>query len=399
MNKQFFESLIGKPIEIFVASDMPKTTGIVKACDENFVYIDDEIWSYKLILGIRPVKRESQPVKPAEPVTPPVSEEQQQPELELEPEPEPEPEIKQEPKPEPKPEPELKPETESKTKSEPKHKPEPKPKPEPIVLPDREFSGVLTSFFPTKRWGFIKSEEVKRAGIPLRDGERVFVHINQIADGELCRKLLISGDTEYNIDVVFRLINNQRGVAADEVKEVIHVKLGELMTAQAQPETVNAQEKSAEVAEAAVNADESNEKKESSEPVKAVENAPALPEKELPYEEGEIDFFERYRNPPYGELITKGNVTCYFNDTDVVDPLLSVFLETTPNPADVKVKFIKTKQGSKDKKHAVKLEAVDAFPEDRVKEWEKSGLIEKAKERLKLTVTTNNDNLKEPLVV
>ncbi len=395
MNKKFFESLIGKPIEIFVASDMPKTTGIVKACDENFVYIDDEIWSYKLILGIRPVKRESQPVEPAEPVTPPVSEEQQQ--LELEPEPEPESEIKQEPKPEPKPEPELKPETESKTKSEPKHKPEPKPKPEPIVLPDREFSGVLTSFFPTKRWGFIKSEEVKRAGIPLRDGERVFVHINQIADGELCRKLLISGDTEYNIDVVFRLINNQRGVAADEVKEVIHVKLGELMTAQAQPEAVNAQEKSTEVINN--NADESNEKKESSEPVKAVENVPALPEKELPYEEGEIDFFERYRNPPYGELITKGNVTCYFNDTDVVDPLLSVFLETTPNPADVKVKFIKTKQGSKDKKHAVKLEAVDAFPEDRVKEWEKSGLIEKAKERLKLTVTTNNDNLKEPLVV
>ena len=397
MNKKFFESLIGKPIEIFVASDMPKTTGIVKACDENFVYIDDEIWSYKLILGIRPVKQENQPVKPAEPVTPPVSEEQQQPELEPEPEPEPEPEIKQEPKPEPKPEPELKPETESKTKSEPKHKPEPKPKPEPIVLPDREFSGVLTSFFPTKRWGFIKSEEVKRAGIPLRDGERVFVHINQIADGELCRKLLISGDTEYNIDVVFRLINNQRGVAADEVKEVIHVKLGELMTAQAQPEAVNAQEKSTEVINN--NADESNEKKESSEPVKAVENVPALPEKELPYEEGEIDFFERYRNPPYGELITKGNVTCYFNDTDVVDPLLSVFLETTPNPADVKVKFIKTKQGSKDKKHAVKLEAVDAFPEDRVKEWEKSGLIEKAKERLKLTVTTNNDNLKEPLVV
>ena len=61
MRKNLFENFIGKQVELFMAPNMPVTSGILTSCDDDFVVIGDEVWSYKAILGIKPLSATAVP--------------------------------------------------------------------------------------------------------------------------------------------------------------------------------------------------------------------------------------------------------------------------------------------------------------------------------------------------
>ena len=93
-------------------------------------------------------------------------------------------------------------------------------------------------------------------------------------------------------------------------------------------------------------------------------------------EEGEIEFYRRYDSIPNGQIRIKGNKLFKFIDSDVVDPVLRVFLEITPNPEGQKVKFIRG-MTSKEAVKATNIEVAVPFPDEKIKDWEKSGLLKK----------------------
>ena len=332
MRKNLFENFIGKQVELFMAPNMPVTSGILMSCDDDFVVIGDEVWSYKAILGIKPLS--SATAVPQNIVT-------QKREEKVSPSPSnsehnvtaPHEEEKKAPKPQP-----VLPETPAPSE-EVKTETEEEVKPAEIEIPDREFSGILTTYYDSRHWGFIESDDVVRAGIPLRDGKKVFVHFNQITDMDLRKKLMTSENESPNIYVVFRLVRKQDGVAADDVKENpsvkenLHVKIADLVADQ-------------------------------------MENQPEV---------GEIDYYRRYENPPYGKIRIAGNQLFHFEDIDVIDPVLAVFLEVSPSAEGQAVKFIR-KKGPKGKMKASNVEAAEPFPEEKLKSW--ADLIEKAKKRM-----------------
>ncbi len=403
MNRRIFENYIGKQVELFVAPDMPKVSGVLEVFDEDFFVIGDEIWSYKAILGIRPIKTKNglkkqkiQKEPEEEPTEEPAEKKVEQPAR---------PNQAQKAAKQPQTadtEASVLPDTPSEEvpviPAEDSKSVEPSATPvetaadipsvdekTPIVIPNREFTGVLTSFnYEHKRWGFIESDEVKKAGIPLRDGERVFVHLNQITDEALRAKLLTEKPKNPNIDVAFKLTNNTKGVAADNVKEVIHVKISDVVnpiTAAAES-TAKTEPTENDKAEDAVK-DEKNElasEPETAQPEVPKQAADSFADIEEPKEEGEIDYYRRYDNLPNGEIRMKGNKLFRFEDTDVIDPVLAVFLEVSPSAEGQQVKFVK-RMGAKGKMRATKIEAAVPFPEEKIKEWE--GLIEKAKLRMK----------------
>ncbi len=413
MKREVFGNLTGEQVEIFLTPNMPYTSGVLTSCDDDFVTIDgDEIWSYKAILGLRiahgqlpkraepvtpkTVKQTAEAVSTEEPkeVTEPVSVTQQvtQPVKE---EPKKEEEKKSEavkvPEPVSVPPKGEQPEQKSKSeevsavpvketqtvKEEPKKeekKPE-APKVPEIKLPDREFTGILTDFYyDHRRWGFIKSAEVLKAGVPLRDGEKVFVHLNQITDKVLRKKLLDEKPETPDIEVTFRLMQNQKGIAADDVRTANHVKIGDILplgvsivpTEEAKPEDTKSSPESPSTAPAEATAEVSPE---------APTEAPVNVEKD----EGEIDYYRRYDPIPHGEIRMKGNKLFRFDYDDVIDPILAVFLEVSPSAEGQAVKFVqKTTANGKNK--ATNVEAAVPFPEEKIKEWEKSGLLKKKEE-------------------
>ena len=333
MRKNLFENFIGKQVELFMAPNMPVTSGVLTSCDDDFVVIGDEVWSYKAILGIKPLsttaapkrivtqkKEENVPPSIEHNVTAPHEEEKKAPKPEA---------VKPQPVPPetPAPSEEVKTETEEEVK------------PAEIEIPDREFSGILTTYYDSRHWGFIESDDVVRAGIPLRDGKKVFVHFNQITDMDLRKKLMAAENENPNIYVVFKLIRKQDGVAADDVKENpsvkenLHVKIADLVADQ-------------------------------------MENQPEV---------GEIDYYRRYENPPYGKIRIAGNQLFHFEDIDVIDPVLAVFLEVSPSAEGQAVKFIR-KKGKRGAMKAANVEAAEPFPEEKLKSW--ADLIEKAKKRM-----------------
>ena len=339
LRKNLFENFIGKQVELFMAPNMPVTSGILMSCDDDFVVIGDEVWSYKAILGIKPLssatavpqnivtqKREEKvspsPSNSEHNVTAPHEDEKKAPKPET---------VKLQP---------LSQET-STPPEEIKTETEEEAKPSEIVIPDREFTGVLTEYFENRHWGFIESNDVKKAGIPLRDGKRVFVHLNQITDTDLRKKLMTDAPANPNVNVVFKLIRKQDGVAADDVrkdpnaKDNLHVAIADIIAHQtdAEPQPEN----------------------------------------------GEIDYYRRYENPPYGKIRIAGNQLFHFEDIDVIDPVLAVFLEVSPSAEGQAVKFIR-KAGSKGRVRATNVEAATPFPDDKLESWK--DLIEKAKKRM-----------------
>lgn len=339
MQKSLFENFIGKQVELFMAPNMPVASGILEACDDDFIVIGDEVWSYKAILGIRPARTPAIPlgnitaIEKEESPKPAVTKKEKETETVK-----PQPKLQEEPK-----APEASAPSSAQVPSDEEVKPEAdnNEKQTEIVIPDREFTGVLTEYFENRHWGFIESNDVKKAGIPLRDGKRVFVHLNQITDTDLRKKLMNDAPANPNVNVVFKLIRKQDGVAADDVrkdpnaKDNLQVAIADIIAHQAdaepQPET------------------------------------------------GEIDYYRRYENPPYGKIRIAGNQLFHFEDIDVIDPVLAVFLEVSPSAEGQAVKFIR-KAGSKGRTRATNVEAAAPFPDDKLESWK--DLIEKAKKRM-----------------
>ena len=204
----------------------------------------------------------------------------------------------------------------------------------------QRFEGEFDYFNPNrdKLYGFIKCPILKRFNVNLRSEGSVFVHINQVEDRALRRKLLLGGKMKPMFRVTFKLGNNIEGPAAYDVKEKNDKIAGPL----------------------------------------SVDVMSALSE------EGEIDFFARYNTPPFGKIKAKGDKNTYsFNEKNITDPVLAVFLEVDPSPENHPVRFTKSINNF-GKIQVQNVVSAVPFPEEKVKAWEESGLIKKAKERLHL---------------
>lgn len=213
--------------------------------------------------------------------------------------------------------------------------------PDNIDWTARTFEGEFDYFNPNrdKLYGFIKCPSLKKYNVPLRSEGSVFVHFNQIEDRELRRKLLLSKKMKPMIRVVFRLGNNVEGPAAFDVRE------------------------------------------------KTEDHA----EKMFPFdmmsllsEEGTIDFFMRYNDPPFGKIQGSDKKLYTFNEKNIIDPLLAVFLECEPSPEGHPVKFTRSINEG-DKIQIQNVESAVEFPEDKIRAWENSGLVQKARERLNIS--------------
>ena len=343
MQKSLFENFIGKQVELFMAPNMPVASGILEACGDDFIVIGDEVWSYKAILGIRPARTPTIPFDNERNV--PAREEREVPQPVVTKKEKGNETIKRQPEPlvseKPKAQEASVPSEEVKKEEEAKPETNDNEKQTEIVIPDREFTGILTEYYENRHWGFIESDDVKKAGIPLRDGKRVFVHLNQITDTDLRKKLMTDAPANPNVSVIFKLIRKQDGVAADDVrkdpnaKDNLQVAIADIIAHQTDAEPLE--------------------------------------------ETGEIDYYRRYENPPYGKIRIAGNQLFHFEDIDVIDPVLAVFLEVSPSAEGQAVKFIR-KAGSRGRIRATNVEAATPFPDDKLESWK--DLIEKAKKRM-----------------
>ena len=202
----------------------------------------------------------------------------------------------------------------------------------------QRFEGDFDYFNPNrdKLYGFIKCPILKKYNVPLRSEGSVFIHLNQIEDRALRRKLLTCGKMKPMIRVTFRLGNNIEGPAAYDVKE-----------------------------------------KTESPAALSVDVMSALSE------EGEIDFFMRYNDPPFGKVRAKDSTLYTFNEKNIIDPVLAVFLEVEPSAEGHPVRFTKSMNDS-GKIQIQNVESAVPFPEEKLKAWENSGMIQKARERLNI---------------
>ncbi|MBQ7067739.1 MAG: hypothetical protein IJM82_01080 [Synergistaceae bacterium] len=198
-----------------------------------------------------------------------------------------------------------------------------------------------------KLYGFIKCPTLKKLGVPLKSENAVFVHINQIQDKELRRKLLLDKRIRPSMKVSFKLGRNVEGPAAYEVREKTGSK---------------------------------------SEGVLKVGMLSALSE------EGEIDFYRRHDEIPFGKIRAKNDKKLYtFNEKNIIDPLLAVFLEYSPSAEGHPVRFTKSVHDN-DKIQIHNVESAIPFPEDKIKAWEEEGLIQKTKERMQLSDSNDENN-------
>ena len=202
------------------------------------------------------------------------------------------------------------------------------------------FEGEFDFFNPNrdKLYGFIKCPILRKYNVPLRSENSVFVHFNQIQDRDLRRKLLLDKKMKPQIRVTFKLGNNIEGPAAFEVRE----KQSSL-----------------------------------SDTLLKVDMAAALSE------EGEIDFYRRHEDIPFGKVRTKDGTLYTFNESNIIDPALAVFLEYTPSAEGHPVRFTKTFLDN-NKVQIHNIESAINFPEEKIKVWEEGGLLKKARERMNI---------------
>ncbi|MBQ3645672.1 MAG: hypothetical protein II960_03630 [Synergistaceae bacterium] len=203
------------------------------------------------------------------------------------------------------------------------------------------FEGNLVTYKPEKRFGFIESAELSRY---IHEGDdddfskvkRIFFHVNQITDQDLRKRILTDNNPTPMIKVMFTLGNNDKGVAAFNIKAKFQIPTDLLK----------------------------------------VQVSSSL------YEEGEIEYYKRYDAEPNGKIRSKDNKLYKFYESDIADPLLAVFVECSPSAEGQKVQFMKVMKGNQTEIRNIK--SASAFPKERVSDWERSGLIEKAKQRLNL---------------
>ena len=213
------------------------------------------------------------------------------------------------------------------------------------------FEGEFDFFNPNrdKLYGFIKCPILRKYSVPLRSENSVFVHFNQIQDRDLRRKLLTEKKMKPMIRVTFKLGNNVEGPAAFEVREKQYNLADTLLK---------------------------------------VDMPTALSE------EGEIDFYRRHEDIPFGKVRTKDGKLYTFNESNIIDPVLAVFLEYSPSAEGHPVRFTKTFLDN-NKVQIHNIESATSFPEDKLKAWEEGGLIQKARERMKLESPEENSTQEE----
>ncbi|MBQ9419546.1 MAG: hypothetical protein IJU31_04125, partial [Synergistaceae bacterium] len=190
-----------------------------------------------------------------------------------------------------------------------------------------------------KLFGFIKCPILKKYNIPLSSENSIFVHFNQIQDRALRRKLLTGKKMHPMLPVTFRLGNNTLGPAVFDVREKNY----------------------------------------------DIENVLKVDMQSALAEEGEIDFYRRHDDIPFGRLRSKSGEQFTFNESNISDPLLMVFLEYTPSVDGHPVRFTRGVLNEKVQVH--NIESAVPFPEDKIKAWQNGGLIEKAK--IKMNIPTD----------
>ncbi len=212
----------------------------------------------------------------------------------------------------------------------------------------QRFEGDFDFFNPNrdKLYGFIKCPILRKYGVQLNSENSIFVHFNQIQDKELRRKLLIGKKMHPCIRVTFKLGNNILGPAAYEVRE----------------------------------------KNYDVDTVLKINMQSALSE------EGQIDFYRRHDEIPFGKVRTKDGQLFTFNENNISDPLLMVFLEYSPSAEGQPVRFTRSVLDN-DKVQIHNIESAVPFPEDKIKAWQDGGLIDKAREKMNLS--TPEDELPE----
>ena len=152
----------------------------------------------------------------------------------------------------------------------------------------------------------------------------MFFHINQVEDKDLRRRLLTCKKMRPKFKVTFMLGDNGRGAAAYAIqsrgREASQVFRADVFSALS--------------------------------------------------EEGVIEFYARHNIPPFGKIRTKDKTLCTFNEYNVKDPLLAVFLEYSPNVEGHPVRFIRGKNMSGNMQLQNIVSSVP-FPEDKVQAWER----------------------------
>ena len=203
-------------------------------------------------------------------------------------------------------------------------------------LSRKTFNGEIDYFNPNrdKLYGFIKCTALDKYDVQLSSEGAVFFHVNQIHDKDLRRKLLTCKKMRPKIKVTFKLGNNGRGAAAYEIRE-----------------------------------------KDSSSSVFKADMLSVLSE------EGVIDFYSRHSTPPFGKVRGNDKKLYTFNEYNVRDPQLAVFIEYSPTVEGHPVKYVKGTNMSGNLQIQNIVSAVP-FPEEKVQAWEREGLIKKAKERI-----------------
>ena len=202
----------------------------------------------------------------------------------------------------------------------------------------QRFEGEFEFFNPNrdKLYGFIKCPILKKYGVALSNENAIFVHFNQIQDRQLRQKLLLGKKMHPDLRVTFKLGMNNYGPAASEVRE-----------------------------------------KNDVDTVLKINMQSALAE------EGKIDFYRRHDAIPFGKVRTKDGEVFTFNEVNISDPLLMVFLEYSPSAEGLPVRFTRSSLDN-ERVQIHNIEAAVPFPEDKIKAWQEGGLIDKAREKMNL---------------
>ena len=219
----------------------------------------------------------------------------------------------------------------------------------PYAVPDistRKFDGEIDYFNPNrdKLYGFIKCAALEKYDVPLSSEGSVFFHLNQIEDKELRRTLLTCKKVRPKFRITFRLGNNGKGAAAYEIRS----------------KSTGAKVFKADIFSALS-------------------------------EEGVIEFYARHSTPPFGKVRTKDKTLCTFNEYNVKDPLLAVFLEYSPNVEGHPVRFVRGTNMSGNMQIQNLVSAIP-FPEEKLQAWDREGLIQKAKDRMKILFPSESED-------
>lgn len=209
------------------------------------------------------------------------------------------------------------------------------------------FEGDINYFNPNrdKLYGFINCSELDKYTLPLSSEGSVFFHLNQVEDKDLRRKILTVKKVHPKFRVTFRLGSNGKGAAAFEIRA----------------------------------------KSSGSAKIFQADMLSALSE------EGTIEFYARHHTPPFGKVRAKNRELYTFNDSNITDPVLAVFLEYSPSAEGHPVRFVKTTKEN-GKMQIQNIESAVNFPEEKIQAWTREGLIQKAKERMNPEIKPENND-------